>query len=129
METFDLSYSEKQDLLNELFGYFNFQDFNHFFEVIDDTPAMDEILEELYRVARPAIRHNFALELSDTDGYYLIAEGNGRLSIVGTAPTHNFASLIQDGLKNEGWNVEIWRVKGGSVLSLFEDGTTETLTP
>lgn len=129
METFDLSEREKHDLLNELCTYFNFADLNHFFEVIDDTPAYDEILEELYRIARPAVRANFAIDLRENDGYYLVAEGNGRLSVVAKTDTHNFACLVCDGLKNEGWDVEIWRVRDGSVLSLFEDGTTETLAP
>jgi len=129
METFDLSSHEKQDLLNELFTYFNFVDFSHFFDTICDSPAYDEILEELYRIARPAVRANFAIDLREKNGYYMVAEGNGKLSVVGTSETYNFALLIRDGLKNEGWEVEIWRVRDGSVLSLHEDGSTETLVP
>ena len=75
------------------------------------------------------LRANFAIDLRENDGYYLVAEGNGRLSVVAKTETHNFACLVCDGLKNEGWDVEIWRVRDGSVLSLFEDGTTETLAP
>ena len=126
METFNLSSHEKQDLLNELFTYFNFVDFSHFFDTICDSPAYDEILEELYKIARPKIRRKFALSLAN-DGYYMVAEGNGRLSVVAKTETHGFASLVRDGLKNEGWDVEIWRVRDGSVLSLHEDGSTETL--
>jgi len=126
METFNLSSHEKQDLLNELFTYFNFVDFSQFFDTICDSPAYDEILEELYRIARPKIRRKFALSLAN-DGYYMVAEGNGRFSVVSKTETHGFASLVRDGLKSEGWDVEIWRVRDGSVLSLHEDGSTETL--
>jgi len=126
METFNLSSHEKQDLLNELFTYFNFVDFSHFFDTICDSPAYDEILEELYKIARPKIRRKFALSLAN-DGYYMVAEGNGRLSVVAKTETHGFASLVRDGLKSEGWEVEIWRVRDGSVLSLYENGSTETL--
>lgn len=133
METFNLSSHEKQDLLNELFTYFNFVDFSHFFDTICDSPAYDEILEELYRIARPKIRRNFAAGLLQQSGhftfdqYYLVAEGNGKLSVVATADNYGFAALIRDGLKSEGWDVEIWRAKDGTVLSLFEDGSNETL--
>src|SRR6056300_222083 len=126
METFNLSSHEKQDLLNELFTYFNFVDFSHFFDTICDSPAYDEILEELYKIARPKIRRKFALSLAN-DGYYMVAEGNGKINTVAVCETYGYAVLVRDGLIGEGWDVEIWRKKDGSVLSLHEDGSTETL--
>jgi len=50
MNVKDLDYAEKNDLLNEMFQYFKFRDFNEFFELIDETAAFDAVLEELYRV-------------------------------------------------------------------------------
>ena len=127
MKISDLSHSEKSDLLNECFAHFDFKDFNHFFEVIDETEAMDAIIEELFSIVRPVMRHNFALSLREKEGYFLVTELAGQFMIAAVCETYDFALLAAEGLATTNVDVEIWRIKDTNVICLNADGSTETV--
>jgi len=123
MKISDLSSNEKTDLLNECFAHFDFQDFNHFFEVINDTRAYDEIISELFRIVRPVMRHNFALSLREKEGYFLVTELAGQFMVAAVCETYDFAILAAEGLATTNVDVEIWRIKGANVICMNADGS------
>lgn len=127
MKISDLSSNEKTDLLNECFAHFNFEDFNHFFEVINDTHAYDAIIEELFSITRPVMRHNFALSLREKEGYFLVTELAGKFMVAAVCETYDFAMLAAEGLTTTNVYVEIWRIKDTNVICLNADGSTETV--